>query len=62
MKRTKRPGRQPIDDQGGDSVPVCLRLSAAQYDEFYSRAQRNGQISVPEQIRRDLRRRKRYRK
>jgi hypothetical protein len=50
----KRRGRPPIDDQGGDSVPVCVRLPAAQYDELYQRAQRNGQIGVPEQIRRDL--------
>lgn len=52
MKRTT-PGRPPLEDAEA-SVPVHLKLTAAQYDDTYVRAQR-ARISVPEQIRRDMR-------
>jgi len=50
----KRTGRPPIDDDD-DSVPVCLSLPARQYDAICDRAQAAG-VTVPEVIRRDLRR------
>lgn len=59
MKRT-HPGRPPLDDADA-SVPVCVKMTTAQYDETYVRAQR-ARVSVPEQVRRDVRRaeQKRY--
>jgi hypothetical protein len=52
MKRT-HPGRPPLT-LGETSTPVNVRLSSAQYDDTYERAQR-ARVSVPEQIRRDMR-------
>lgn len=49
----KPPGRPPLDSSD-DSVPVCLTLTARQYDELDARAKRE-RVSVPEVIRRELR-------
>lgn len=49
----RAPGRPPLDDDDA-SVPVCLTLTAKQYDALYRRAQCD-RVSVPEQIRRELR-------
>lgn len=54
MKRT-HPGRPPLDDEEA-SVPVCVKMTTTQYDHTYLRAQR-ARVSIPEQIRRDIRRR-----
>jgi hypothetical protein len=47
-------GRPPIDH--APSVPVCLRVSSAAYDQLYALAGRHG-VSVPEAVRRVLARR-----
>jgi hypothetical protein len=49
-----RPGRPPLD-RTAPSVPVCVRLGARQYDRLYARA-RQARLSIPEVVRRDLRR------
>jgi len=48
----KRPGRPRLDPTA-HTVPVHLKLSAAQYDATWRRAQRDG-VTVPERIRRDI--------
>lgn len=48
-----RLGRPPLDDEE-PSVPVHLKMTASQYDEYYRRAILE-RISIPEVIRRDLR-------
>jgi hypothetical protein len=54
MADDRRTGRPPVDDSG-PSVGVHLRLPAPQYDRVCERATAAG-VSVPEQLRRDLRR------
>jgi|KBSSwiStaDraftv2_1062776.scaffolds.fasta_scaffold09316_8 hypothetical protein len=51
MKRA--PGHPPLDDED-DSVPVCVKMPSKQYDDAYKRA-KHARVSVPEQIRRDMR-------
>lgn len=51
MKRA--PGRPPLDDDA-DSVPVHVKMTETQYDDTYQRARR-ARVTVPEQIRRDVR-------
>lgn len=53
MKHHGRTGRPRVDDTD-ESVPVCLVLPSRQYDALYRRAAER-HVSVPEQIRRDLR-------
>ena len=50
---TRKPGRPPLDDYD-PSTTVTLRVASKDYDDLYSRARRE-RISVPELIRRDLR-------
>jgi len=51
---TKRPpGHPPLDDDD-DSVPIHVKMTTTQYDDTYRRARR-ARVSVPEQIRRDVR-------
>jgi hypothetical protein len=52
MKRS--PGRPPLDDDD-ESVGVHLTMPSKQYDAAFERAQQL-RISVPEVLRRDLRR------
>jgi hypothetical protein len=47
-------GRPPLD-RTDSSVPVNLKLPSRQYDDTYRRAAA-ARVSVPEMIRRDLRR------
>lgn len=54
MKRTG-PGRPPLDDDS-ETVPVTVKMSAAEYDRTYQRAKAERRGSVSEQIRVDLRR------
>jgi hypothetical protein len=49
----KRRGRPPLD-RNDPSVTVSLALSARQYDEICRRASL-ARVSVPEQIRREMR-------
>jgi len=50
-------GRPPLAGRGArPSVPVCLRIPSHTYDRVYQRASAQG-VSVPEILRRDLRRR-----
>lgn len=51
MKRA--PGRPPLDDDD-PSVPVCVKMPLKQYDDTYGRA-KLARVSVPEQIRHDMR-------
>lgn len=53
MKRTG-PGRPRLDDDS-ETVPVTVKMSAAEYDRTYQRA-KTERVSVSEQIRADLRR------
>jgi hypothetical protein len=48
-----RPGR-PRLDENDESVGVHVQMTAKQYDDVYSRAQRD-RVTVPERIRRDVR-------
>ena len=50
----RKPGRPRIDPNG-DSVRVDVHLSARTYDALYAAARR-AEVSVPEIIRRQLRR------
>jgi hypothetical protein len=52
QRKTGRPPVDPTDPQ--KSVGVHLRLPSSQYDRTYQRASAAG-VSVPEQLRRDLR-------
>lgn len=52
MSDLRRLGRPRIDDDE-ESVPVSTRLPLSQYDELTERARR-ADVSVAEQIRRDL--------
>jgi hypothetical protein len=49
----KRRGRPPLDDDG-PSVAVSVRMPSRAYDALYARARRE-RVSVPEQVRRDMR-------
>jgi hypothetical protein len=52
VKRT-HPGHPPLDDED-PSVPVHVKMPSKQYDDTYARAAA-ARVSVPEQIRRDMR-------
>ena len=53
-----KPGRPPVD-RTDPSVPVHVKLPSRQYDAVFVRAAAAG-VSVPEIVRRDLRRASRY--
>jgi hypothetical protein len=61
MADARRPGRPPLDARGRLSVPVAVRVTLAQYDALYARAQRD-RVSLPEAIRRALEAEKRSQK
>jgi hypothetical protein len=52
MKRPRRNGRPPLDDDD-PSVPVTIRMPSKQFAELCKRARRED-VGVPEIIRRDL--------
>jgi hypothetical protein len=49
----RAPGHPPLDDHDV-SVPVCVKMPAKQFDETERRA-KEARVSMPEQIRRDMR-------
>jgi hypothetical protein len=48
----KKSGRPRLDEHD-DSVAICVRVPAHEYDALYQRSQRD-RCSVPEVIRRDV--------
>jgi hypothetical protein len=55
MEKRNAPGRPPLDDDGGPSAQLSVRLPPREFDRLYQRAQR-ARVTVPELLRRDIRR------
>lgn len=55
MEKTNRTGRPTLDDDGGASTQVGVRLAPKEFDRLYARATKE-RVTLAERIRRDIRR------